>query len=169
MWPYQKDRTASPPATQSVSWQGWDGFWDLQVTKSLSHSFTLLLWFIQDPQAAGTTTTHCEHYMLSYIIILCWPNILHPSSLLLLAKLRHVKNSKHFIELVGTQSLSNKDVMVSCDVTSLFTNVPVPDALDYLRQWRKQKSRPLISNLRVRMRIRGKIRKKYSTKIFVNC
>ena len=46
----------------------------------------------------------------------------------------HIRNSKHFVELMKDQRISDSDIMISFDVSSLFTNVPILETLDYLKQ-----------------------------------
>ena len=45
----------------------------------------------------------------------------------------HIRNSKHFIDVVQQQVINSDDVMVSFDVKSLFTCVPIDDVLEFLR------------------------------------
>ena len=42
------------------------------------------------------------------------------------------KNSKHFMEMISEERVNGNKVMVSFDVKSLFTNVPVGEALDII-------------------------------------
>ena len=44
----------------------------------------------------------------------------------------HVKNSYHFIQILETLQVQPEDLMVSFDVVSLFTKVPVVDSLSLL-------------------------------------
>ena len=46
----------------------------------------------------------------------------------------HVKNSFHFIEILKTLKIKPGDLMVSFDVVSLFTKVPVEESLTLLSQ-----------------------------------
>ena len=46
--------------------------------------------------------------------------------------LSHVKNAKHFTEMISEETVDGDEVMVSFDVQSLFTNVPVDQALDVI-------------------------------------
>ena len=41
-----------------------------------------------------------------------------------------VRNSKGFVEFISAQSLEEEEVLVSFDVTSLFTNIPINKAID---------------------------------------
>jgi len=45
-----------------------------------------------------------------------------------------VKNSEHFVEFVKDIELRSNEVMVSFDVKSLFTNVPVDEAIEVILQ-----------------------------------
>src|SRR5699024_10003933 len=45
-----------------------------------------------------------------------------------------VKNSTHFVELISDVRLDPGDILVSFDVVSLFTNVPVEDAVEIIKQ-----------------------------------
>ena len=45
----------------------------------------------------------------------------------------YVKDSGHFMEIVNSVCLDSDDVMVSYDVSSLFTNVPIQEAIDVIR------------------------------------
>jgi hypothetical protein len=44
-----------------------------------------------------------------------------------------VKNSEHFIKLIQDINLQNEDHLVSFDIVSLFTNVPVEEVLHVIR------------------------------------
>ena len=44
----------------------------------------------------------------------------------------HVKNSAHFVEEIKSFTLSQDDIQVSFDVKSLFTNVPIKEAVDVI-------------------------------------
>ena len=45
----------------------------------------------------------------------------------------HIENSKQFIETIKTIRLDETDILVSFDVESLFTKVPLPDTIELLR------------------------------------
>ncbi|KAG8233126.1 hypothetical protein J437_LFUL012552, partial [Ladona fulva] len=64
----------------------------------------------------------------------------------------HVKNSADFVKLLSKLRLDPKDLMVSFDVISLFTKVPIEDSLKLLRMhfdtnWTKLFEHTLISTL----------------------
>ncbi|XP_046406364.1 uncharacterized protein LOC124171266 [Ischnura elegans] len=45
----------------------------------------------------------------------------------------HVKNSAHFVEMIRYMTIANEDIMVSFDVVSLFTNVPIAESVEIVR------------------------------------
>ncbi|GJQ69431.1 hypothetical protein Trydic_g6546 [Trypoxylus dichotomus] len=45
-----------------------------------------------------------------------------------------VKNSEHFIEILQQHEITKEDLLVSFDVESLFTNVPVEETLEIIKQ-----------------------------------
>ena len=45
----------------------------------------------------------------------------------------HVLNSKHFAETMGDVTIGSDESLVSFDVTSLFTNVPIGEAVEIIR------------------------------------
>jgi hypothetical protein len=50
-----------------------------------------------------------------------------------------VKNSGHFVQLLKTVNLNSRDTLVSFDVVSLFTNVPVDEVLQVIEKKNKLK------------------------------
>ncbi|KAL0269178.1 UNVERIFIED_CONTAM: hypothetical protein PYX00_006990 [Menopon gallinae] len=44
----------------------------------------------------------------------------------------HIKNSQHFVQAISEINLTDNDLLVSFDVESLFTNVPIYDTLNLL-------------------------------------
>ncbi|CAH1271346.1 Hypp4630 [Branchiostoma lanceolatum] len=54
----------------------------------------------------------------------------------------HIKNSKHLAEEMSTILIEEDDMFLSHDVVSLFTNTPIPEALDIIRR-RLQEDRDL--------------------------
>ncbi|XP_062837651.1 uncharacterized protein LOC134299269 [Anolis carolinensis] len=46
----------------------------------------------------------------------------------------YIKDSTHFIEKISNLNLSTKDILISFDVVSLFTKVPVADTLTLIKQ-----------------------------------
>lgn len=45
-----------------------------------------------------------------------------------------IKNSSHFIQFIKDKKLDNNDLLVSFDVVSLFTKVPISDSIDDVRR-----------------------------------
>ncbi|XP_046387902.1 uncharacterized protein LOC124157319 [Ischnura elegans] len=45
----------------------------------------------------------------------------------------HVKNSAHFIEIIKKAKISKDDILVSFDVVSLFTNIPIGEAVEIIK------------------------------------
>ena len=45
----------------------------------------------------------------------------------------HVKNSRHFTEMIGSVHVESDELLVSFDISSLFTNVPVDEAISVIR------------------------------------
>ena len=46
----------------------------------------------------------------------------------------HVKNSRHFTEMMESVHVESDEILVSFDVSSLFTNVPVGEAVSIIRE-----------------------------------
>ena len=47
----------------------------------------------------------------------------------------HVKDSAHFIDKISTMTITTGDILVSFDVVSLFTKVPLQDTMQHLEQF----------------------------------
>lgn len=45
-----------------------------------------------------------------------------------------VKNSEHFVKIIESQKLDKNDILVSFDIVSLFTNIPINEALNTVRE-----------------------------------
>ena len=45
----------------------------------------------------------------------------------------HVRNSKHFVEVMAGLRVEEDEMLVSFDVSSLFTNVPIDEAVQVIR------------------------------------
>lgn len=45
-----------------------------------------------------------------------------------------VKNTKHFVDEIKTIKLDHDEIQVSLDVKSLFTNVPIREVIDVIRE-----------------------------------
>jgi hypothetical protein len=52
----------------------------------------------------------------------------------------YVKNSYHFTEIIKTIQLGPENMMISFDVESLFTNVPVDDAMEIIKTFTEEDS-----------------------------
>lgn len=46
----------------------------------------------------------------------------------------YIKNAQHFLEIISKITLEPKDILVSFDVVSLFTQIPVLEAVDIIKQ-----------------------------------
>ena len=46
----------------------------------------------------------------------------------------HVKNSRHFTVMMGSVHVESDEILVSFDVSSLLTNVPVSEAVSIIRE-----------------------------------
>jgi hypothetical protein len=44
----------------------------------------------------------------------------------------HIKNSTEFVQVLGSLQVDTHDIMVSFDIVSLFTKVPISEAMDLL-------------------------------------
>lgn len=53
-----------------------------------------------------------------------------------------MKDSRHFVEIIKTLTVEPDDLMVSFDVESLFTRVPLQDCLDVVRERLKDNELP---------------------------
>ncbi|GJQ83965.1 hypothetical protein Trydic_g8701 [Trypoxylus dichotomus] len=42
----------------------------------------------------------------------------------------YIKNADHFIDILRQQHVENTDILVSFDITSLFTQVPITETVD---------------------------------------
>ncbi|CAH2097401.1 unnamed protein product [Euphydryas editha] len=54
-----------------------------------------------------------------------------------------VKDSRHFVQIIKEITLEPNDIMVSFDVESLFTNVPIDECLDVVRDKLRDSEMPL--------------------------
>ena len=70
----------------------------------------------------GTTT----HPMARFLADILSPLMGHTQ--------HHVKNSEHFVQSIKDMSLSDDEIMISYDVSALFTAVPVEEAIDIIRR-----------------------------------
>lgn len=66
------------------------------------------------------------YYLAKYVASILQPLVGNTSSF--------VKDSRHFIDIISGIRLEPNDIMVSFDVESLFTNVPVKECLEVVRQ-----------------------------------
>ena len=70
----------------------------------------------------GSPTYQLSKYITSFISPLAG----HTSS--------HVKNSRHFTEMIGSVHVESDEILVSFDVSSLFTNAPVDEAISVIHR-----------------------------------
>ena len=95
---------------------------------------------IDTPRVYGLPKVHKEDVPLRPIVS-AMKSPIHPLAKYLAHKLTplaenvksEVKNSSHFIDIIKTVKITNTDILVSFDVTSLFTKIPVDEALTIMR------------------------------------
>ena len=76
----------------------------------------------------------CRASMIfSSLVPLAWPTMV-VSSHCNGCVIPHVKNSKHFVEMMKDVCLAEDEMLVSFDVVSLFTNVPIEEAVDTIEE-----------------------------------
>ncbi|XP_069354553.1 uncharacterized protein [Maniola hyperantus] len=54
----------------------------------------------------------------------------------------HVRDSRHFVHLIKNETISDTEIMVSFDVESLFTNIPVDEASQLIADFLKKSGAP---------------------------
>nr|XP_034826501.1 uncharacterized protein LOC117983968 [Maniola hyperantus] len=54
----------------------------------------------------------------------------------------HVRDSRHFVHLIKNETISDTEIMVSFDVESLFTNIPVDEASQLISDFLKKSGAP---------------------------
>ncbi|GJQ88244.1 hypothetical protein Trydic_g13232 [Trypoxylus dichotomus] len=55
----------------------------------------------------------------------------------------YVKNADHFIDILAQQHVKSTDMLVSFDVTSLFTQVPINETIDIIRNKHQVENHPI--------------------------
>ena len=110
---------------------------------SIINDFTIL----RPSRAYGLPKIHKDEDILTYrMIVSSIGSLLHDSAKLLLKNLKNglnepsfsVKNSVEFIQKIRNIKIPENHVMMSLDVTSLFTNVPNDLVMNSIRaRWQK--------------------------------
>ena len=87
-----------------------------------------------DPQAHNTTPANRLHKRFTHLQH-CTTSSYYTTttSRSVMSSRHHVINSRHFIEKINNINIGPTDLLVSFDVESLFTNVPVTEACDIIK------------------------------------
>ena len=94
----------------------------------------LYWWKMQSPRFPGLHKLAQSYLSEGFCLLRCWWNSSRSWSPLAGKSPSHVRNSADFVNQIHQTSLEETDVMASFDVVSLFTRVPVNEALLVISQ-----------------------------------